>query len=103
VPRSILLGRPWPTPGEPLFWPEDTDLAVALHEEEAAEAAEKCPLCGLPKSICRDPANQLRFKASYERCHATNAIAQAQSVQGGDEVSRTATAWSAELNTPTTS
>lgn len=95
----ILLGRPWPAPGEPLWLQEDTDGALALHEEERAEAAEKCPLCGLPKSVCRDAGNQFRFRASAERCHATNALAQAQDAQGGDDVSRRATAWSAYLKT----
>src|SRR5690606_10072592 len=39
-------------PGEPVFLPEDTDLAVALAEEEA----DTCGKCGMPKVWCRDPA-----------------------------------------------
>ncbi len=39
-----------PGPGEPLFLPEDTDLAVALAEEER----DTCPSCGLPMVWCRD-------------------------------------------------
>jgi hypothetical protein len=100
VPRSVLLGRPWPSPGEPLFTQEDTDWAIALHEQEAAEQADRCPLCGLPKRVCRDIANQNRFKAEPERCHATNAIARAQDVQGGDDVTKQSTAWSASLPEP---
>ena len=75
----------------------DTAYALALHELEQAEAAEKCQLCGLPTSVCRAIENQNRFKVSAERCHATNAILQRQSVQGGDDVSKQATAWSAHL------
>lgn len=92
-----MLGRPWPAAGEPLFTQEDTNWALALHEQEQAEAAEKCPLCGLPKSVCRDVRNQTRFQPEHERCHATAAIGRAQSVQGGDEVVRQATAWTASL------
>jgi hypothetical protein len=92
-----VLGRPWPGAGEPLFTPEDTAWALALHEQEQAEAAERCPLCGLPTSICRAAENQFRFEATQERCHATWRLAQAQSAQGGDDVSKQATAWSAQL------
>jgi hypothetical protein len=91
------LGRPWPAPGEPFFLPEDTALAVALAEQEAAEAAEKCPLCGLPREVCRDPANQFRFVAEAEQCHASAAIAAAQVQQGTDEVQSRALSWSAQL------
>lgn len=34
MPRSILLGRPWPQPGEPLFLPDDTDGALELQADE---------------------------------------------------------------------
>lgn len=98
MPRSVFLGRPWPKPGEQMFLPEDTDVALALHEVEQQEAAERCPLCGLPKAVCRAKDNQFRFKAEFERCHATNALLQAQSAQRGDDISRQATAWTARLN-----
>jgi hypothetical protein len=34
VPRSVLLGRPWPKPGEPLFLPDDIDGALDLQLDE---------------------------------------------------------------------
>lgn len=34
MPRSILLGRAWPKPGEPLFLPDDTDGALELQADE---------------------------------------------------------------------
>jgi len=57
-------------PGEPEFLPEDTDLLVALAEEER----DTCPQCGYPKVWCRDPANQFAFQAVEEQCHATYAL-----------------------------
>ena len=96
MPRSILLGRPWPSAGEPLFTEEDTDWAIALHEQEAAEAAERCPLCGLPKTACRDPEHQGAYIAEAERCHATYAILAAQ---GAEDPSQGSTAWTARLRT----
>lgn len=101
MPRSVLLGRPWPAPGEPLFLPEDTDVALALHEQEAAEAAEKCPLCGLSTSVCRDPGNQFGFRVAGERCHATYALTAAQAKESGDDTSTRSTAWSAQLKSVT--
>lgn len=91
------MGRPWPQPGEPFFLPEDTNLAIALREQEQSEAAEKCHLCGLPRKVCRDGANQYKFAADAERCHATWAILQRQSALGGDDVHNRSLAWSARL------
>lgn len=71
MPRSVLLGRPLPAPGEPLFTDEDTAYAVALAEEEQAT----CPSCGLLKVVCRDPAYQFAFEARQEQCHAMAALA----------------------------
>lgn len=66
------MGRPWPQPGEPLFLKEDSDLALALAEEER----DTCPSCGLPKAWCRDPAYQFAgFDAHEETCFATHALA----------------------------
>ena len=39
MPRSVLLGRPWPVPGEPLFLPEDTRGALELQ----ADLDSRCP------------------------------------------------------------
>lgn len=97
MPRSIFLGRPWPQPGESLFLQEDTDYALALHQLEAQEAADRCPLCGLPKLVCRAPENQYGFEPEAERCHATWAILQRQDRLGGDDVHNRSLAWSAKV------
>jgi hypothetical protein len=41
-----VLGAPWPAPGEPLFTPEDTELAL----EYLAMLADRCSGCGHPVS-----------------------------------------------------
>jgi hypothetical protein len=75
VPHSILLGRGWPAPGEPLFTRHDTDLAVALAEEEA----DTCEACGLPKAWCRDNADgRYRFDVEESWCWATYRVASRQ-------------------------
>ena len=72
MPRSILLGRPWPKPGEPLFLPEDTDYAIALAEEEQ----DTCSQCGMPRAWCSDPANQFAFEPAERMCWPTYRLAQ---------------------------
>lgn len=57
-------------PGEPEFLAEDTDLLVALAEEER----DTCPQCGYLKVWCRDKDNQFAFQAVEEQCHATYAL-----------------------------
>ena len=99
MPRSILLGRPWPQPGQPLFLPEDTNWALAHAEYKAQVAAARCHLCGLPKKVCRNPDNQFAFEAEIERCHATYAMASAQEriSRGASDVSMRATTVAARL------
>jgi len=74
VPRSILLGRPWPQPGEEFFTTEDTDYAIALAEEER----DTCGQCGLLKVWCRDPKHQFSFEPHEETCWPTYRLAQYQ-------------------------
>ena len=99
MPRSILNGRPWPQPGQPLFLPEDRNWALAHAAYKAQVDANRCRLCGLPKDVCRDPANQFEFEVEVERCHATYAMASAQErVQSkANDVSMRATTWAARL------
>lgn len=97
MPRSVFLGRPWPQPGEPLFKPEDRNWALALHRLEKEEAADRCSLCGFPRSICRDPEHQFAFVAEVEQCHAAYATAMAQDQRKGDDGERRYLAWSARL------
>ena len=67
MPRSILLGRPWPKPGEPLFLPDDTEYALAWQDDQAA----KCPGgCGQYMDECLDPASEEQWTAAAVRCHA---------------------------------
>ena len=72
VPRSILLGRPVPQSGEPLFTEEDTAYALALAEEER----ETCVHCGLPIVVCSDPQYQYAFEGRERMCWPTYALAQ---------------------------
>lgn len=51
---------------------EDTDLAVALAEEER----DTCPSCGMPKVWCSDPANQFAFEPHERMCFPTWRLAQ---------------------------
>lgn len=102
MPRSILLGRPWPAAGEPLFTDEDTNWALAHAEYKAQADADRCGLCGLPRSLCRDPANQFGFEAEFEQCHATYALLSRQEQAKGSEVAQRAMAWSARLKPPQT-
>jgi hypothetical protein len=96
------MGRPWPQPGEPLFLKEDSDLAIALAEEER----DTCPSCGLPKAWCRDPANQFAvFDVHEEACFATLRLAEHRKAvdQKRSDESRAATQTSvrfAEGNAP---
>lgn len=70
VPHSIFTGRVQ-QPGEPYFLVEDSDLAIALAEEEA----DTCPSCHGPKAWCRDRNNQFAFEVHGEQCHATYTLA----------------------------
>jgi hypothetical protein len=67
----VFTGRPWPQPGEPLFLPADTEMAVALAEEER----DTCPACGLPKAWCRQvEGGRARFRAEESFCWAVYAV-----------------------------
>jgi hypothetical protein len=75
VPHSVFTGRPWPQPGEPLFLPADTEMAVALAEEER----DTCPACGLPTAWCRqNEGGRWRFDVDESFCWATYRVASRQ-------------------------
>lgn len=42
IPKSIFLGREWPTAGEPMWTEDDTDVALAWLRDQR----ERCPRCG---------------------------------------------------------
>jgi hypothetical protein len=68
LPRSILLGRPIPEPGEPLWLPDDLEWAIA-HEQHKATI---CPDCGTDHSKWweqREP-----YVAIGDRCPGREAI-----------------------------
>lgn len=55
-------------PGEPVYLPMDTALALALAQEES----DTCPSCGYLKAICRDPARPWTdYEIHEETCQAT--------------------------------
>lgn len=61
-----MLGRNWPGPGEPLFTPEDTQLAL----EWQAEADLICGGCGHPIDESMDPDNEDAYVAHVNVCAA---------------------------------
>ncbi len=73
VPLSILRGRPWPLPGEPLFTDEDRDWAVALIVDER----ESCPGCGEPLAISTAAESEEQYHADALRCWGCVAQARA--------------------------
>lgn len=73
MPLSILRGRPWPEPGEPLFLDDDRDAAIALVIDER----ESCPGCGEPLDVSTDPQSEDAYRADAVRCHACAAQAAA--------------------------
>ncbi len=75
------MGRPWPLPGEPLFLREDTDAVLAL----AAEEADTCPSCGMPRAFCRSGASGVTFadfEPLEETCQATLRLEQHREAVG---------------------
>ena len=75
VPRSILLGRPMPAPGEPLWLPEDRWWALALLEVEAG----LCRDCGHPSAETTAADAEFAYDATIVRCHACAAGARRMS------------------------
>lgn len=56
---------------EPRVTADDRELILALERHEDTQ----CPRCGLPTSICQDPANEGQFIAEPPiRCQAMTAI-----------------------------
>lgn len=72
MPRSILLGRPVPAPGEPLWLPEDRWWALALLEMEAGT----CRDCGQPTAESTSKDNEFAYVAQALQCHGCVAVAQ---------------------------
>lgn len=61
----MLLGRPWPGPGEPLWTDADRDWAIALLSEEQETCA-----CGQLRSESTAAENEYAYDAVAVRCHA---------------------------------
>lgn len=64
LPRSIVLGAPWPAPGEPLFTTEDTDLALAWQRDLDLT----CPGCGQNLEESTHPDAVEDYDATSEVC-----------------------------------
>lgn len=80
MPRSILLGRPWPQPGEPLWLQGDLDAALSwLHEQRA-----KCGACGHHYDETTD--RDVEWSAEAVRCHACTEIERKQGQMARENV-----------------
>ena len=55
-------------------------LAVQVADAtlKAEQEAQRCPVCGGPKSECQDMDNQHAFEAAIGRCLRARAVAEAQ-------------------------
>ncbi len=81
VPRSILLGRPIPGPGEPLWLPQDLDEALAWQ----VEVDSQCPGCGHPVDRAWDPDRINDWVPEVRHCWACAATARkAKQLRDGD-------------------
>lgn len=68
---------------EPEFDELEREWMKALeHYREAIT----CPLCGLPKSICRAPETEDQVGASSERCHVTAALLRRKKADTDDDM-----------------
>lgn len=47
---------------------------VALAQVRQQEEAERCHLCGLPKSVCRARSAEKDVRVEVERCHVATAV-----------------------------
>lgn len=66
MPRSIVLGRPWPQPGEPLWLPDDIEYALG----HMAELKLRCSGCGNPRDESMDPERAHQWHAHSSVCFA---------------------------------
>lgn len=57
LPRSIIVGGPWPEPGEPLWSADDLDAAIGYERW----LAQRCPRCGLFPDELVDPVTKRRY------------------------------------------
>lgn len=71
VPRSILLGRPWPAAGEPLWTEADVEAALAWQ----ADLDSQCPGCGHPTDQAWADEHADDYDGRAMRCHACTAAA----------------------------
>lgn len=52
----------------------DQELALALHELEREEEANRCIVCGGDSRVCQDPKNQHAHVVKVRRCFAGRAV-----------------------------
>lgn len=73
TPRSIVLGRPLPAPGEPLWLPDDLEWALA-HEQYTASV---CSGCGTRREAWDGlgPEDPEPFVPVHDRCPGCYEIA----------------------------
>lgn len=57
---------------------------LALADVRRDEEADRCPLCGLPKEICRAKGMERDVSVAVERCHVATAVARERDKQESD-------------------
>lgn len=69
-----------------LSWPRhDQDAALALHQIEQDEQANKCSVCGGDARECQDPANGRAYEVKLARCYRTKAVGKTMQRREGDK------------------
>jgi hypothetical protein len=57
---------------------DETERAWML-ARQAYRREKLCPLCGMPKEVCRAMATEGKVSIEFERCHVTAELARKQS------------------------
>lgn len=85
--QSDHEGRLLSSSPEPEWTPDEQGKILALVHYEAAE---KCSVCGGPKSECQDPSSESRYTADPPiRCHYRTAVSREMEQWRSDDRSRT--------------
>jgi hypothetical protein len=65
---------------------DDTERAWML-ARKAYRRERLCPLCGMPKEVCRSMNTEGKVSIEFERCHVTAEMARKQTAHRKDGIS----------------